>query len=102
MAIALLTTLFITISSLLSKYLTQELGLSSWNVSFTAYTLCGIGLLIGLLSKNEIDISLLIIGTIGSIINTLGLVLANKAFSIGPLGPVGALLSIQSIFFTVL
>ena len=43
---------------------------------------------------------LLIIGTLGSIVNTLGLVLLCKAFSVGPLGPVQALACIQSIMFS--
>jgi drug/metabolite transporter (DMT)-like permease len=43
----------------------------------------------------------LFVGAVGGIITSLGLVLMNKAYSIGPLGPVAALTCLQSVFFTI-
>lgn len=44
---------------------------------------------------------LLTIGTIGSVLNTLGIVFAAKATSIGPIGPVAALTSTSNILFSI-
>lgn len=39
-------------------------------------------------------------GLFGSVVNTCGIVLIGKAFTIGPMGPVSALGCIQSIMFS--
>lgn len=44
---------------------------------------------------------LLTIGTIGSVINTLGLVIVNKAYTLGPIGAVSALSNISTIMFSI-
>ena len=46
------------------------------------------------------NLDLYIIGTIGGIFNTIGIVFLNRAISSGPIGEVSALSSIQTILFT--
>ena len=106
--IAMITTIFFTTSSLLNKYLTdpKAMGFDSWKLSFASYSIVGFCLLLGLIYRAVSDPEsfqsrMLFLGTFGSIINTFGIVLLNKAYSEGPLGPVAALTSIQSIMFSI-
>jgi hypothetical protein len=52
---------------------------------------------------SEISVHFLVIGTVSSILNTLGGVSIVKASSVGPLGPVNALYtSASSVFFILI
>lgn len=76
----------------------------AFKFSFLSYAIVGTILTAMLMSKrNDSDFKheFVVIGTLGSIINTIGIVLSVKANSIGPLGPVNALSSIQSVLFTI-
>ena len=90
-----MTSLIFTVSSLLTKYLTgPTCGFDPVNISFASYAFIGFFLALGLLYHSITDsfsFPTLVLGTLGGVINTIGIVLFNKAYSIGPLGSVAAL-----------
>ena len=68
-------------------------GFNSWSLCFGSYTLVGFTLTTILIIRSisipgSFKPGTLAIGTFGSIVNTLGIVLINRACTIGPLGPV--------------
>ena len=81
-------------------------GFDPLNLSFGSLSLLGLILLIALFNFKGISgISphFLVIGTVSSILNTLGGVFIVKASSVGPLGPVNALYtSASSVFFILI
>lgn len=77
---------------------------NAFNLSFGSMSLIGVILLsILVISKGGISglsLHYLVVGTVSSILNTLGGVFVVKASSVGPLGPVNALFtSASSIIF---
>jgi hypothetical protein len=69
----------------------------AFKFSFLSYALVGTILTAILISnRNDSDFKpeYVPIGTIGSIVNTIGIVLSVKANTVGPLGPVNALSSV--------
>jgi hypothetical protein len=81
-------------------------GFDPLNLSFGSLSLLGVILLGALFyfkGLNEISAHFLVIGTVSSILNTLGGVSIVKASSVGPLGPVNALYtSASSVFFILI
>ncbi len=81
-------------------------GFDPLNLSFGSLSLLGIVLLLSLFAYkdlSEISMHFLVIGTVSSILNTLGGVFIVKASSVGPLGPVNALYtSASSVFFILI
>ena len=81
-------------------------GFDPLNLSFGSLSLLGIILLGALFyfkGLSEISAHFLVIGTVSSILNTLGGVFIVKASSVGPLGPVNALYtSASSVFFILI
>ena len=81
-----------------------ERGFNAFNLSFGSMSLIGI-ILLGILVISKggfsgLSLLYLVIGTICSILNTLGGVFVVKASSVGPLGPVNAIFtSASSILF---
>ena len=106
MLLACLTPILFTCSNLQAKYFTgPACKHDSWKLSFGSFAFVGFFLMLGLLYRalsnpETYSPRLLIIGTAGSIINTLGLVLMSKACSLGPLGPISALGCIQNVLFS--
>lgn len=106
----MITPIFFTLSSIQVKYLSgPKHGFDASKLSFGSYALVGFILSIFLLNHfvNNYDngvfsFKMLGLGLFGSIVNTLGIVLINKAYSVGPMGPVAALGCIQSIMFTTI
>ena len=87
----------------LMKHLCGQKGFDAFKLQFLAYAIVGVGLFSVLMTKeNDADFSeeFLAIGTVGSIINTLGIVLAGKSYTLGPLGPVSALQSVSTVMFS--
>ena len=81
-----------------------NLKFDAFKFSFLSYALVGTiltGILISKSSEPDFKDEFVAIGTIGSVINTIGMILAVKASSVGPLGPVNALSSVQTILFTI-
>ena len=100
----MITPVFFVSTGLSAKHLIVNKGFDSFKLSFASYAFVGFFLFCILIfqSMNDPDFNtkLLAIGTFGSIINTLGIVLIVKANSIGPMGPVNALSSISTIMFS--
>lgn len=97
MVLALFISIPFTTSSLLNKYLTgPKRKFNTWKLSFGAEAFVGFFLTIGLLVKiagnpDFFSWRFIAIGTVGGIFHTLAVVLINKAYTLGPLGPVSAM-----------
>lgn len=100
----MITPVFFVSSGVSAKHLIVNKGFDSFKLSFLSYAFVGFFLFCILvyqvITDPEVSTKLLAIGTFGSIINTVGIVLIIKANSIGPLGPVNALSSISTIMFS--
>lgn len=71
---------------------------------YFAYFCAGLFLFSILLTRlDEPDFSprLLLIGTLGSIVNIVGLSMINKAITLGPIGAVSALTNLSTVMFSI-
>jgi drug/metabolite transporter (DMT)-like permease len=49
-----------------------------------------------------LKLSSLLLGTLAGILNALGIVALNLAYTLGPMGPVAALVALTSVFLTII
>ena len=101
---AVFTPFLFASSGLQMKNMCLNRGFNAFKVNFLSYAFVGailFGVLISRMNDPDFSQKFLVIGTIGSIINTLGLVSINRACSSGPLGPVNALSSSSTIMFSI-
>lgn len=102
--LAIITPFIFSASNFLNKFLTVNRGFDAFKFSFLSYALVGGILTVPLLMKlgtPDFDYQYMMIGGIGSIINTLGLVSISKACTVGPLGPVSALSNSSTVMFSI-
>lgn len=81
------------------------IGFDGLALSFNAILLVNIIQLIGAIIywvKYHFSFYLFWCGIIGSILNTLGVVICNEAFQIGPLGPIQAISTMSNIFLVAI
>lgn len=103
--LALISPVFFATSNIQTKYLTTKRNFDSSKLSFGAFAVVGIILtffLIPKFSSESFSYRNLIVGTIGSILNTIGLSLIAKACTLGPVGPVVSLVNLNTILFTMI
>eukprot|EP00347_Sterkiella_histriomuscorum_P009767 403339972 len=104
--LALISPIFFATSNIQTKYLTTKRGFDAAKLSFGAFTIVGLilsGFLIPIIQNSEtFSIRNLIVGTLGSILNTIGLSLIAKACTIGPVGPAVSLVNLNTIMFTII
>lgn len=103
--LALISPVFFATSNIQTKYLTTKRNFNSSKLSFGAFASVGIILtcfLIPQFSSESFSYRNLIVGTIGSILNTIGLSLIAKACTVGPVGPVVSLVNLNTILFTII
>lgn len=102
--LALVTPLFFASSNIQTKYLTTKLNFDASRLSFGSFILVGViltGILIPQMFLPGFVFKYLIVGTIGSISNVIGLVFMAKACSTGPIGPAMALSNMNTIIFSI-
>eukprot|EP00347_Sterkiella_histriomuscorum_P017226 403350201 len=102
--LAVFTPFIFAASGLQMKNMCVNRGLDAFKVNFLSYAIIGailFGILVTRMGTPEFSQEYFIIGGIGSIINTLGLVSIGKACTIGPLGPVNALSSSSTVMFSI-
>lgn len=91
---AVFTPLLFTSSGLLSKHMCLKRGFEPFKQLYFAYFCAGLflfSILLTRLDQPNFSPRLLLIGTLGSIINIIGLSMINKAITLGPIGAVSAL-----------
>ena len=103
-SVAMVGAILMAARSFQGKHMVVSHGFNAYDLSFASLSLQGL-LLFGALLYFSPDISAhyLVLGTVSSILNTLGGVFIVKASSMGPLGPVNAYFtSSSSILFCVI
>lgn len=88
----------------MSKHLVEDKKFDASILTFAAIGLVGFLSLICFIVYiiiEGIDTRLFIVGFVGSILNGLGIVGSSHATSKGPAGPAYALISVQTILFTI-
>lgn len=86
------------------KFLVGKLKFDPSDISFGGYMIVNTLIVIGGIfywTFVEFDWKVFVIGFFGSIINNLGIVAINHAFSCGPAGPIAALSSTSTIMLTI-
>lgn len=96
-----------SVRSLQGKQLVVKRGFDALNLTFGSLSLLGLILLGTLIYIKggimSLSMHYLVVGTVSSILNTLGGVFVVKASSVGPLGPVNALFtSASSVLFILI
>lgn len=102
---ALITPIWFTASAMLIKHMTQKRGFDSNRLSYGAFMLVSfIMVVVGIFywTLIEFDLPVFLVGFFGSIINNVGIVIVNLAFSTGPAGPVAALTCTNTIALTII
>ena len=103
---AVMGSVLMSIRSLQGNQMVVKRGFDALNLSFGSLSLLGVillGTLIYVKGLNGLSLHFLVVGTVSSILNTLGGVFVIKASSVGPLGPVNALYtSASSIIFILI
>ncbi len=103
---AILGSVFMSIRSLQGKQMVINRGFDALNLSFGSLSLLGLILLGSLIlyrGYDQLSLHYLVVGTVSSILNTLGGVFVVKASTTGPLGPVNALYtSASSVLFILI
>jgi len=102
----IMTPISFTTNGVLVKHLATKSNLpfEPTNLSFTAYIIVNLLVLCGAIpywSLIEFSKYLFVVGTIGSIINTIGLVSLQNAFSRGPAGPISAIAAISNLLLVL-
>ena len=103
----IMTPISFTTNGVLVKHLTtkSKFPFEPTNLSFTAYVMANLIVLCGAIaywSLIEFSTYLFIVGIIGSIINTIGLVSLGNAFSMGPAGPISAIAAISNLLLVII
>ena len=100
------TPVFFSLNGVLTKHITSEkIGFDATNITFTAYLLVNIFLLIFAIPYWTIvnfDKKLFWIGLFGSVINVLGLVCIQNALAKGPAGPVSAIAAVSTLLVVII
>jgi len=96
-----------SVRSIQGKQLVVKRGFDALNLTFGSLSLLGLILLGTLIyikgGIQGLSMHYLVVGTVSSILNTLGGVFVVKASSVGPLGPVNALFtSASSVLFILI
>ena len=96
-----------SVRSIQGKQLVVKRGFDALNLTFGSLSLLGLILLGTLIyikgGLMALSMHYLVVGTVSSILNTLGGVFVVKASSVGPLGPVNALFtSASSVLFILI
>lgn len=90
---------------MLLKYLILKRGFDSNKLSFGAYSVvCMLMTIVGIVywTTVEFDLPIFLIGLFGSIINNVGIVIVNLAYTYGPAGPASALACTSTIALTII
>jgi len=89
--VAMVGAILMAARSFQGKQMVVSHGFNAFDLSFASLFLQGLALFAALLYfSNQISAHYLVLGTVSSILNTLGGVFIVKASSMGPLGPVNA------------
>ena len=101
----IITPMAFTANGMIIKSLTSErMGFNPSNLSFGAYFIVNCIVMVGAVYywiNYEFDSYLLIVGLIGSMINTCGIALIQNALATGPAGPASALASASNILLVI-
>lgn len=100
--LAVIAPFFFATSNITAKFLTNKKGFEATKISFGSFFVVGAILIVVLFWKTEINPTYLLIGTIGSVLNTLGLTFLALACSSGPVGPATALSNLHTLLFTII
>ncbi len=100
---AIITPIGFASNGMMAKFLTKR-KMDASVMSHGAFSLINLVILIAAIvfwATVEFDAKLFVIGLIGSIINTIGIVCAVNAIATGPAGPASALITVSRILLTV-
>ncbi|CDW78502.1 UNKNOWN [Stylonychia lemnae] len=103
--LALISPIFFATSNIQTKFLTTKKNFDSFKLSFGAFTFVGIILTCFLIPKfwdPNFNLKNLLIGSLGSILNSIGLSLIAQACATGPIGPAVSLVNLNTIIFTII
>ena len=98
--------MFFTTNGILTKHLTSErINFNASTISFSAYFIVNLIVIICAIPYWVIfgfSTYLFWLGLIGSIINTLAIVCIQNALSLGPAGPVSAIIAVGSVLLVII
>lgn len=102
--LAMVAPIGFSLSSLLVKWLVGKRKINATTLPICAYTL--VNFLISIISVlyfvfDSFDLYAFVIGFVGSIINTMGIICTVHAFTNGPIGPTSAVINIGTIFLVI-
>jgi len=103
---AVITPLAFTINGVLTKHLTtkEKNPFNASNLSFSSYLIVNILMMICAIPYwilVSFSLRLFVIGLIGGLINTCGLVCVQNAMAVGPAGPVSAVVAISNLLLVI-